>query len=824
MEGHQSAHQDFLRVQPGVTETVNLVREVSTFYNALYECVDAEFKLVQDRDFNAKYAPPVAGYLWNSQKSHRNIKTKGSGPGAGSSSSSSSASGDGVSVAAASFGRSKIVAWHEGIDFAKLRVVMPVLEQCLDTLQEVCAGPNLQNQLTVVRAGVCASFPKLFAFFGALQLRQAAPPPEKRKLLTKPVAATRRASLGTNDPAGAAAPKKTGTQVKESAALASFKRTWAAASADLWITSLNDTALMSGRSGGSDSVLGDLSASHSYTLSFGKGHAPGSKWVGNDPALLFMLFRQRMHAEKKVKARLLNVQGGGARTGYRAEEVSYPDDASSLVSLLGTLRVDNSSQFDDNDGANGHVSGFGDLGNIGNIANVGVGAGNALKGLIGDLRVSVSGNDSDVDRSSNGANDFEELDEVAAAAAAAASSAGARSAVGANAFDTDGRDGGWIAAKRAFVAINAGKKAEKWRPHQGDKKGAWRFVRQLRKPPRNIYSDIEDLTNMSLKMEKALVTFVQSIVEGGDVDSEVVDHVVQNWDMSVMFGCAANWLGILQEFSRSFEKASPMHVSRNRVTEVNAMAIQWHILIESMGDSGALGPAFKGDYRELCTLRRVSVSKNGLPLVGRVEVVGKSDQVSLLYFPVPPIVTSCWWRPEVKHERNLILYPDNLSKRSNPDEKIKDFLIQSDGLVDILEHEFMLQELGARGGLQWFVAELGQQSAPLSRIVLILTLIINVLLLFRVGYSNDGSDIEGTSEISYSSLPLWHFISSLLLFASYIVSTGWRNVSAARTKNEDGVVTFYSRERWLIKLAKALGALLYCRPKVISTPFQEMAC
>ena len=34
-------------------------------------------------------------------------------------------------------------------------------------------------------------------------------------------------------------------------------------------------------------------------------------------------------------------------------------------------------------------------------------------------------------------------------------------------------------------------------------------------------------------MESALLTFIQSLVEGGDVDSEVVDNVAQNWDMSV---------------------------------------------------------------------------------------------------------------------------------------------------------------------------------------------------------------------------------------------------------------------------------------------------
>lgn len=767
MEGHQTAHQNFLRVQPGVSETVNLVREVGSFYAALYEGVEAEFKLVQDRDFNAKYAPPVAGYQWASQQRRPAGKR---GAGSGESGGNGGVSGDGVSAAAATFGRTKIVAWHEGLNFAKLKVVMPVLVQCLDTMQEFCAGPNLQNQLTLVRAGVCATLPKLFAFFGALQLRQDAPPLGKKKppgeagdfASASRRGLTRMASIGMKGSSGGA-----GGSPRESAALQSFKRTWQAASADLWLTALADTALV-GR--------GDLTASHAYSLSFGKGHAPGAKWVGNDPALLFMLFRQRMHAEKKLKARLLGSgQGGGAL------EATYPDDGPTLVSLLGTLKVDHRAAA-----AAAALGGAGPGG---------------LKGLLQDLRGSVgAGFGGSGDDATDGG---EAPAEIAGGGHDLHEDGGA--------FDTSRREGGWVGAKRAFVAANAGKAAEKWRPQQGDKKGAWRFERSLRRPPRNVYSDIEDLTSLSFAMESALVTFVQSLVEGGDVGSEVVDHVAQNWDQSVMFGNAANWLGVMQEFSRAFEGAAPMHASRNRVAEVHTMAVQWHILIESMGDTNALGAAFKSDYRELCALRRLSLSRKGLPLVGRVEVVGKNDQVALLYFPVPPIVTSCWWRPEVKHKRNLILYPDNLGKRSNPDEKLKDFLEQADGLVEILEHEFMLQELATQGGLQRCAAELGRQSATLSFVALGLTLLLNALLLSRVGYSDDGRNVQGTREISYSSLPLWHFVTSCLLLASYTISTGWRNVRAAHAKNQGGVVTLYSRQRWLVKLVKLLAS--FCAPR-----------
>jgi hypothetical protein len=80
-----------------------------------------------------------------------------------------------------------------------------------------------------------------------------------------------------------------------------------------------------------------------------------------------------------------------------------------------------------------------------------------------------------------------------------------------NDFDVSAREGGWVRAKQVFVDLNT---REKWRPQQqGVHGGEWRFQRQLRKPPRNIYSDIEDLTEDALKMEDALVSFLLSLVE-----------------------------------------------------------------------------------------------------------------------------------------------------------------------------------------------------------------------------------------------------------------------------------------------------------------------
>jgi hypothetical protein len=168
--------------QPMVTETVNIVKEVGTLYLALFESIESELKVMDDRDFNAKHAPPVAGYRAAAAAAAGAGVRSGGGGGGG-------------------FGRFKIVAWHRNINFVKLKVVMPVLVSCLQTmqvcyfhyalvcpfqalcvtilllltLQEFCAGPCLKNQLALVRTGVCNTFPSLFTFFGALQLRQDAP-------------------------------------------------------------------------------------------------------------------------------------------------------------------------------------------------------------------------------------------------------------------------------------------------------------------------------------------------------------------------------------------------------------------------------------------------------------------------------------------------------------------------------------------------------------------------------------------------------------------------------------------------------------------------
>ena len=750
VEGHQTAHQEFMLVQPSVTETVNIVKEVASFYLALFENIEGEFKLLDDKDFNSKYAPPVAGYANLSPGTRAAHEPLNASAGVG-----------GAATTAAAFGRTRIVAWHRMVGYAKLRIVLPVLVQCLRTMQEFCAGPCVSNQLALVRTGICNTFPALFGFFGALQLRQDAPPLESKKV--RPATMYGRTASTLSFRSAKAEAKK--VEAKDSTDIKLFKKLWRSCGEDLSTSILADTSLLGSAAVGGQASLED-DAQRSYNLSFGKASAPGQRWVGNDPALLYLLFRLRMDHEKKQRGRAGGFSSGGVGGSGGG---GYGDDLATQVALLGPLKL----QEQDGHGSHSPARGGG-----GSHSPPRGGDHRNLRSSVGDnLRGSIGGNL----RSLAVHSDDERRE--------------ARSD-----FDDSNREGGWVRDKQEFVKANI---EEKWRPQQGSKHGEWRFKRELRKPSRNVYSDIEVLTADCFELEAALVVFIQSLIEGGDVVPEVVDNVKQNWDMGIMYGNAANWLGVMQEVEATARGLSPMNAARNRVSEVTTMAVQYHILVESMSDTGVMGPAFKADFHALCKLRGLHHTTGAarIPRVGRVEVLGKDDQCTVLYFPVPTIVAKCWSRPEVQHQRDLILYPDDVSKRGNPDEKIKNFLEEGEVLIDILEHEFMLMQLAGQRGVWPVLAELGRRSDLLGKVTLALSILINVVLLATFRYNDKGNKIIGYTLIQYTTLPQLHFVAACLLLVSYAVASAWRHVVVQLQDNPDGV--FVVRDRFLNRVLHA---------------------
>lgn len=415
----------------------------------------------------------------------------------------------------------------------------------------------------------------------------------------------------------------------------------------------------------------DLSVSmlNSFRHTFGKRLHCGAKWIGNDPALLFLLFREHMDTKND-------------------RETTYEDDIPTLNALVGAIERQS-------------------------------------------FREGISS-----------------------------------------------ERGGWIREKQEFVQAQ---NDARW-----DSEGLDGMWRKLRKLPNNIYSDIEDLTKTGLETEQSLVSFALSLVEGGDVPDEVMDNVCANWNSSVMFGNAINWSGRTKEthFNHQQFHMSNLNMARNDVSVIRRLGIQYHILIETIADTDKLGLSFKNKWHELGMMRKLDMTFNGIPKVGRVEVLGKYDQISVLYFPVPRIVLKCWLRPQVQACKNAILYPDNILKRSNPDEKLKDFMEQSDKLVNIIDHEYMLMEMTKMGGWRsWLIATVGQQNETFSYISLLFSVSINVLVLLKFRYNDKTEEIEGESFVLNTTLPFLHFLAAICVVVSYTIITGWRTVANGFKRN-----------------------------------------
>ena len=91
----------------------------------------------------------------------------------------------------------------------------------------------------------------------------------------------------------------------------------------------------------------------------------------------------------------------------------------------------------------------------------------------------------------------------------------------------------WVAMKEEFIEAN---EEAIWI----DAMPKEIYERQLRLPLRNLYSNIEVLTTDCLGLEDALLAFVQSLIEGGVPDEEVVSNVDDSIDERVLFANAIN--------------------------------------------------------------------------------------------------------------------------------------------------------------------------------------------------------------------------------------------------------------------------------------------
>ena len=199
---------------------------------------------------------------------------------------------------------------------------------------------------------------------------------------------------------------------------------------------------------------------------------------------------------------------------------------------------------------------------------------------------------------------------------------------------------------------------------------------------------------------------------------------------------------------------------------------------------------FKNRYEALLSKNRIDFDQQ----IGRVEVVGRDDNIQCLYFPRPVQVLESWLRPEVQLNMQVLLRPDNMSRRTNPEEKIKSFLEDSKDLIRILDHEYKLHEwLHSTNPLKMSLAWLGQMSRNVGTLVLVLSFLINLALLFdNVTTHSDPESLEGvvTGFVEKYQLPFVHLIFTVINLVAHTVTTGWRDVRAGREDNVKREISF----------------------------------
>ena len=177
------------------------------------------------------------------------------------------------------------------------------------------------------------------------------------------------------------------------------------------------------------------------------------------------------------------------------------------------------------------------------------------------------------------------------------------------------------------------------------------------------------------------------------------------------------------------------------------------------------------------------------------------------YFPKPEIILKTWSRPEVEAKKFAILKPENISKRSNPEEKLKNFMKEGDDLIRLVEHEASVAEQLASPRLLVRVgAWLAQKIQTWQDLLLVLSFLINILMVVdyvRNDATDDGKCQEQRSpecidteladvDMFLDYVGVLHLLMSILVFYSYGVKTGLLLVKAGFATNPENTLNLLS--------------------------------
>jgi len=676
--------------------------------------------------------------------------------------------GDHASNGAASF---SVVAWEYGLNFKKLRLLVPVLAQCLRTMQELCQGPCGMNQLALLRSGVAESFPRLFQFCAALQLR-------------RPVAAALRKRMTLLRPEDEAA----------------FRETWHFCNLD--------TSPMVAPHSRSSTMVQDGHGSSGKTKKTSH-HFPrvecADKWLGSDPVLVYLLTRLSM---SRVERR--------AALGEESDHVLgiWPDD-------YGATNEDMDSDDDftqDNGDRNNSFDGYGgDSSFVGNLQRLGS---EISRKLSLNSRSNVHTIESTTSRPRAAAwCDSRDrtggwLADKAEFVRALQEAQPISSIKEGNIYrDARGLVDDFVGLEASLVVFVQALVHGSDSLQGGDVEAEVAASVQESCFSEDAMAYNENGTKAvpaakTKEDEAAQFVLFGSKASGGEDAARSGMHDLHRSGgaaEAAVVHAALNWMVISGQNKKSSSSESA-DVVKTEASVAHDMSLAYYILLESMCDVGVMPHAAEKHYRDLL----VEIGLEPAKEVARVEVMGKDNLVNVLYFPKPPVVMACWDSPEVDHVRTTILYPDDMTHRNNAEEKLQNFLDEAEELIDVMDHEFKLLEMeaGKKGRVNQLVSTIAQQYWMWSAIQLILTLMLNVLLLSFISYDDDGNFIIGKERIyrwpvqgylldqdfgyfnrlksvlvSFTTLPALHLICAFLTLLSYCMSMGKRRVQSGLSRN-----------------------------------------
>jgi hypothetical protein len=308
----------------------------------------------------------------------------------------------------------------------------------------------------------------------------------------------------------------------------------------------------------------------------------------------------------------------------------------------------------------------------------------------------------------------------------------------------------------------------------------------------NVYFKLHTFKGVMHQFEKALLNLLLGLLEGQSVeDAEVSKTLVQSLDEDVLISNLANrWERWRRESSRTerTERSKYALLSGTRSSdatwEERDLAFTYARLVMALNDNN-FSPTIKSKFQEWASKGEINLDL----YLGRVEVIGVSGNIEVIYYVKPDLVRRNWGNFEIQEIKETILYPTSFSKRDNPEEKVKDFLIQAENMIDVLQHLDRVSDYKYRSFAYIIMFYIGKQRGLWGYLALIMVFVVNVLLLWAAEYDKDATpddaaiDDNVLPKIQYGDFHLAISVSgylnlafTILMFISYAIMKGYNDV------------------------------------------------